>query len=74
MLAHQERVVQEKQELDDKIAKLSSFTNPNNDIFNALPEDEQVRLGRQLAVMAEYSSILSERINAFPPPPQTIIQ
>lgn len=65
MQPHQQRVVDEKKELDDKLNKLKAFIEANP-IFKALPEDERGRLGRQFDVMAEYSSILSQRIVAFP--------
>lgn len=71
MLPHQERVVQEKQELDDKIVKLDSFML--TDTFHDLTDSEQDRLSRQFDVMKEYSSILGERISAFTPSKQTIV-
>lgn len=64
MEAHQQRVVDEKTELDEKLAKLSSFIN-DSPIFPKLPIDEQARLYRQQAVMATYSEILGQRIAAF---------
>jgi hypothetical protein len=65
MQPHQQRVVDEKKELDDKLDKLKAFieTSP---VFKSLHADERGRLGRQFDVMAEYSSILSQRIAAFP--------
>jgi hypothetical protein len=65
MQPHQQRVVDEKKELDGKVDKLKAFieTSPT---FKGLPADERGRLGRQFDVMAEYSSILSQRIAAFP--------
>ena len=65
MQPHQQRVVDEKKELDEKLDKLKAFieTNPT---FKSLLADERGRLGRQFDVMAEYSSILSQRIAAFP--------
>jgi len=65
MEPHQQRVVDEKTELDDKREKLSAF-KASNPLYVKLPEDEQHRLSRQLAVMTEYSEILGERIGAFP--------
>lgn len=63
MEAYQERVVAEKSELDDKIAKLYQFrTTP---IFNGLDPAEQSRLTDQQVTMQEYSRILGERIAAF---------
>lgn len=63
MQPHQERVIQEKKELDEKLAKLDKFGR--TEIFASLPVDEQGRLNRQYSVMEEYSRILEERIAAF---------
>ena len=63
MEAHQERVVQEKSELDAKLEKLQSFFQ--TDTFDQLDTSEQDRLIRQSKVMKEYSAILQERISAF---------
>lgn len=61
---HQQRVVDEKDELDKKLAALGAFlgTNP---IFGGLPEPERMRLYAQHRAMTTYSSILGERIAAF---------
>jgi hypothetical protein len=63
MQPHQQRVVEEKAELDNKIQKLNAFFHSS--IFSSLPEAEKDRMKRQVGVMEEYSSILQERINAF---------
>lgn len=63
MQPFQQRVVDEKKELDEKIAKLKAFWD--NPVFPTLPEVERVRLERQFDVMEEYSSILAERIANF---------
>ncbi len=65
MQPHQQRVVDEKKELDDKLDKLKTFieTNP---VFKGLPDDERGRLNKQFDLMDGYSSILSQRIAAFP--------
>lgn len=60
---HQQRVVIEKAELDEKLAKLLAFHGTAT--FNALPPDEQDRLIRQSVWMGEYSAVLGERIAAF---------
>lgn len=62
---HQERVVTEKSELDEKIAKLYTFVG--SPTFKQIVPDltEQARLNRQLDVMHEYSNILGWRIAAF---------
>ena len=64
MQPHQQRVVNEKKELNEKLDSLIAFieTSP---IFKNLPADERERLGRQFDVMTEYSNILSQRIAAF---------
>ena len=64
MQPHQERVVTEKNELDEKLDKLKAFIE-ENPIFKTLPHDEQLRLNRQFDAMAEYSHILGQRIDAF---------
>ena len=64
MKAYQQRVVEEKAELDGKIERLLTFTT--GVIFSDLPKDEQERMGRQLGFMQEYSDVLGERIGVFP--------
>lgn len=63
MAPHQERVVTEKAELDEKRAKLSTFFD--TDLFASIDEDECRRLLRQADAMQVYSQILGERIAAF---------
>lgn len=65
MAPHQERVVNEKTELDEKLTKLTAFTTMQNAIYAALPREEQARLIQQREVMREYSEILGQRIAAF---------
>lgn len=65
MQPHQERVVTEKKELDEKREKLTAFTF--TDTFKALPKEEQERLNRQHGIMEQYSNVLGERIAAFAP-------
>jgi hypothetical protein len=60
---HQQRVVTEKAELDDKLAKLGAFGS--TPLFASLPADEQGRLNRQHSLMEQYSAVLGERIAAF---------
>lgn len=64
MKPHEERVVAEKAELDEKCTKLTAFTFTG--IFAELPSDERDRLNRQHAIMEQYSKVLGERIAAFP--------
>ena len=63
MLPHQQRVVDEKTELDTKREKLDEFKNM--DAFARLPWQEQERLNTQAHIMTMYSAVLGERIAAF---------
>ena len=63
MQPHQQRVVDEKEELDDKRAKLAAFAH--TEIFAGLPQDEKDRLEHQGFHMGAYSDILCARIAAF---------
>ena len=65
MLPHQQRVIDEKRKLDDKVKKLIQFihTNPT---FESLDPSEQERLKEQCETMWKYSEILGKRIEAFP--------
>ena len=60
---HQQRVVDEKTELDIRRAKLAAFIDGK--LFLTLSEAEQIRLLRQKIAMSRYSAILGERIAAF---------
>lgn len=64
MQPHQQRVVDEKTELDEKATALSNFIN-TNPTFETLDRAEQVRLKEQNDIMWRYSEILGERISAF---------
>lgn len=59
----QQRVVDEKSELDIKFAKLDAFLK--SPAFNALPTDEKSRLQTQQFHMIMYSYVLAARIVAF---------
>jgi hypothetical protein len=61
--AHQQRVIGEKVQLDDKIGKLSAFFD--TDLFKGLPAKENELLTAQLGAMVEYSGLLAERIALF---------
>ena len=60
----QQRVVAEKAELAEKVMKLGDFLKTST--FERLPDEEQVRLTRQLEAMYSYHQVLAERIAAFP--------
>lgn len=63
MLPHQQRVVDEKTELDDKLTKLEAFFKTA--IFAGIDSREQDRLMRQSTHMNSYSNVLQERIDNF---------
>lgn len=63
MKEFQQRVVDEREALDDKLNKLCKFLT--SDLFKSLPIEEQDRLRRQHRTMDTYSKILGERIVAF---------
>lgn len=64
MQPHQQRVVDEKTELDIKLEKLEQFILSNS-LFQKLSTDEQIRMCRQQNAMKSYSEVLGERIAAF---------
>jgi len=63
MEAHQKRVIEEKEDLCEKLEKLTEFQK--TPLFSQLPVDEQRRLERQTQIMQMYRDVLSERIEAF---------
>jgi hypothetical protein len=63
VLPHQQRVIDEKSELDSKLGKLKTFFS--SPVFASVDVDEQSRLKEQAIHMQNYSLVLSERINAF---------
>jgi len=60
----QQRVVDEKTELDKKAKALSDFIGLD-DVFLSLAADEQERMKEQNDVMWKYSEILGSRIADF---------
>jgi hypothetical protein len=60
---NQQRVVKEKNELDERFAKLCMFCD--TPAFDSLDYEEQTRLRQQADIMSEYTSILGDRIAAF---------
>lgn len=61
---HQQRVVDEKAELDTKTKALSNFIG-ESPIFATIDAAEQERLREQCELMWQYSEILGARIAAF---------
>lgn len=62
MEAYQERVIEEKKQLDERLTKLIAFLD---NAGRRVPPDELHRLGEQREVMLKYSSILADRITNF---------
>lgn len=60
----QQRVVIEKNELDEKAKSLSCFIGTSKDFYGIDPEEKE-RLKEQCEIMWEYSEILGKRIAAF---------
>lgn len=63
-LPHQQRVIEEKRELDAKATALSNFIGLNK-TFETIDATEQERLREQCEIMWQYSEILGARIAAF---------
>jgi hypothetical protein len=63
MLHHQERVLVERAELDDKLNKLSAFLDGK--VYPTLSGDEQRLLGEQYRHMVGYRLVLDQRIRMF---------
>ncbi len=63
MKAFVERMITEKDELQDKVTKLENFVNGEK--FKELKELEQVYLKEQLSFMRGYLSVLRQRINFY---------
>lgn len=60
---HQQRVVDEKTELSDRLSKLLNFFH--TPIFAGLDAAEKTRLRNQARFMDGYAAVLEERIAAF---------
>ena len=63
MAPHQQRVVDERADLHEKIERLGRFMD--GDLFAGLPFEERGRLRRQFGWMCGYRAVLDERIAAF---------
>ena len=60
---HEQRVVDERTELIEKITKLHAFFRTQ--IFENLQEEDQNLLEEQVQLMMNYSDVLLKRINRF---------
>ncbi len=63
LLPHEQRVVEELAQLDERMEKLQLFMT--TDIYAGLKLPDQVLLRNQLAFMQEYAHILRQRIMRF---------
>lgn len=63
MMAHQERVIEERRELVEKLEKLKAFFS--SPVYDKLETDEQARLQEQSVYMDQYAEVLQRRIAAF---------
>ena len=64
MELHQQRVVDEKNSLDEKAEKLTGFLG-RADLLSVVDDEEANRLRYQLDLMKRYSSVLGDRIAKF---------
>ena len=62
---HQQRVIEEKRELDEKIQKLTAFIYSEKFVSIVSDGDERLRLQQQDEVMRQYSRVLCNRIALF---------
>ena len=60
---HQQRVMEERADLEEKLGKLQAFITGER--FSSLPDAEQGRLVLQHHVMLAYALVLEQRIEAF---------
>lgn len=63
MEAFQQRVVEERTELGEKLEKLNSFIGGS--IYSKLSSYDQILLAKQMGIMEDYYDVLSKRIAAF---------
>jgi len=61
--SYQYRLLNERAELRDRLEKLLVFTH--SPAYQAAPDDERERLGRQVQHMGGYLGVLNERIEAI---------
>lgn len=60
---HEQRVVDERNELIEKITKLHAFFT--TEVFAHLQDEDQNLLEEQVQLMMNYSDVLLKRINRF---------
>lgn len=65
MRPHQQRVIEEYEQLAERLRKLGKFITDTPAVFLALPLEEQDLLHQQHAAMTQYHDILVQRIAGF---------
>lgn len=65
MLPHQQRVVQERDDLAVKIEALGMFIDTQNPVFKNLDIEDQFLIKQQLTIMVAYHRVLDARIYRF---------
>ena len=63
MMEYQQRVMDEKNQLAERLGKLNDFMLGT--VFLSLTNDEKNRLNRQGKIMQLYLDVLEERVEAF---------
>ena len=64
-MGYQDRVLEERSNLYEKLVALEKFINADSGIFADLRFDEQRRLIRQSLIMKLYMDVLDERVHNF---------
>lgn len=64
MAPHEQRVVDEKEALEDKVRKLEVFIQ-TNETYTSLENMDKLLLAMQLSTMQTYAAILATRISRF---------
>ena len=64
-MGYQDRVLEERSNLYEKLVALEKFINADSGIFADLRFDEQRRLIRQSLIMKLYMDVLDERVYNF---------
>lgn len=65
MAPYMQRVVEEKRELDEKIAALRKFMDSTNFIKNVPVFYDRALLAAQYCYMSQYSEVLGKRITSY---------
>lgn len=63
VLPHVKRMVDELDQLNEKVSALKSFIVPDHPIYSKLSNEDQLELTKQLWYMVSYSGVLTRRIN-----------